>query len=71
LVFYNSGVRLVTNNSPVINHLRDLEQMGVELMLCSTCVNHYSIGSVVGAGIVSNMYSIAEAMTTAGNIVRP
>jgi selenium metabolism protein YedF len=71
IVFYNNGVKLATNSSPVIEHLRDLEKMGVELMLCATCVNHYSIESVIGAGKVSNMYSIAEAMSSAGNIVKP
>jgi selenium metabolism protein YedF len=71
MVFYNNGVKLATNNSPVISHLKDLEKMGVELMLCATCVSHYSIESVVGAGTVSNMYAIAEVMASAGNIVRP
>jgi selenium metabolism protein YedF len=71
MVFYNNGVKLVTNSSPVIEHLRDLEKMGVELMLCATCVNHYSLESVVGAGTLSNMYAIAETMASSGNIVRP
>jgi selenium metabolism protein YedF len=71
IVFYNKGVVLATNGSPVINHLIDLEKMGVELLLCATCVNHYSLESVVGAGTLSNMYAIAEVMSSAGNVVRP
>lgn len=71
MVFYNSGVKLAANGSPVIEHLNDLEKMGVELLLCATCVNHYSIESIVGAGTLSNMYAIAEVMASAGNIVRP
>jgi selenium metabolism protein YedF len=71
MVFYNNGVKLVTKDSPVIEHLKDLEKMGVELMLCATCVNHYSLGSVIGAGTVSNMYAIAETMSSSGNIIRP
>jgi selenium metabolism protein YedF len=71
IVFYNSGVKLVTNISPVIENLKDLEKMGVELLLCATCVNHYSLESVVGAGTLSNMYAIAEVMSNAGKIVRP
>ena len=71
MVFYNSGVKLAANDSPVIEHLKDLEKMGVELLLCATCVNHYSIESIVGAGTLSNMYAIAEVMASAGNIVRP
>ena len=71
MVFYNSGVKLAANGSPVIEHLKDLEKMGVELLLCATCVNHYSIESIVGAGTLSNMYAIAEVMASAGNIVKP
>jgi selenium metabolism protein YedF len=71
MVFYNSGVKIVTKSSAVIEHLKDLEQMGVELLLCATCVNHYSLESVVGAGTLSNMYVIAEVMASAGNIIKP
>jgi selenium metabolism protein YedF len=71
MVFYNKGVTLVTKNSPLIDHLTDLEKMGVELLLCATCVNHYGLSDIYGAGILSNMYTIAEVMASAGNIVRP
>ena len=71
MVFYNKGVTIVTNSSPVIEHLRDLEKMGVELLLCSTCVNYYKLEELVGAGILSNMYTIAEVMASAGSIIRP
>jgi len=71
ILFYNSGVKLVTNSSPVIEHLRDLEKMGVELILCGTCVNHYSLGAEIESGTISNMYAIAEIMSMAGNIIKP
>ena len=71
MVFYNKGVMIVTNNSPLIDHLKDLEKMGVELLLCATCVNHYSLADSIGAGKLSNMYTIAEVMSTAGNIIKP
>ena len=71
ILFYNKGVTIVTKDSPLIDHLKDLEKMGVELLLCATCVNHYSLSDKIGAGILSNMYAIAEAMASAGNIVRP
>ena len=71
IIFYNKGVTLVTKTSPVIDHLRDIEKMGVELLLCATCVNHYAITDITGAGIHSNMYTIAQEMASAGKIVRP
>lgn len=71
IVFYNKGVTLVTKESPLIEHLTDLEKMGVEILLCATCVNHYKIAEKTGAGILSNMYVIAEAMASAGKIIKP
>jgi selenium metabolism protein YedF len=71
MVFYNKGVTLAIKDSPVIEHIKDLEKMGVEIHLCATCVNHYKIENNVAVGNLSNMYSIAEIMASAGNIVRP
>jgi selenium metabolism protein YedF len=71
MVFYNMGVTLAVKDSPVIEHLRDLEKMGVEIHLCATCVNHYKIEKNIEIGTMSNMYSIAEIMASAGNIVKP
>lgn len=71
MVFYNKGVTLAIKDSPVIEHIKDLEKMGVEIHLCATCVNHYKLEKDIAVGTLSNMYSIAEVMASAGNIVRP
>jgi selenium metabolism protein YedF len=71
IILYNKGVTLAANYSPHIEHLMDLEKMGVELLLCATCVSHYKIESFVETGILSNMFVIAESMASAGNIVKP
>jgi len=71
IILYNKGVTLAANYSPHIEHLMDLEKMGVELLLCATCVSHYKIEPFVETGILSNMFVIAESMASAGNIVKP
>jgi selenium metabolism protein YedF len=71
MVFYNKGVTLAIKDSPVIEHIKDLEKMGVEIHLCATCVNHYKLEKSFAAGTLSNMYSIAEIMASAGNVIRP
>lgn len=71
IVFYNKGVTLAAKDSPVVEDLKDLEKMGVKLLLCATCINYYALESGVATGILSNMYVIAEAMASAGNIIRP
>jgi len=71
IVFYNKGVTLAVEDSPVIGYIKDLDKMGVELHLCATCVNHYKLEDKVAVGTLSNMYSIAEIMASAGNVVKP
>jgi selenium metabolism protein YedF len=71
IIFYNTGVRLAKNDSPHLEHLIQLEKMGVEILLCATCVNHLGIEGKTGAGIYSNMYTIAQEMASAGKIIKP
>lgn len=71
IVFYNKGVTLAVKDSPVIEHIKDLDKMGVEMHLCATCVNYYKLENSVEVGTLSNMYSIAEIMASAGNVVKP
>jgi selenium metabolism protein YedF len=71
IVFYNKGVTMAVEDSPVIEYIKDLNKMGVELHLCATCVNHYKLENKVAVGTLSNMYSIAEIMASTGNVVKP
>jgi len=71
LILYNTGVRLASRDSAVIDDLVQLQAAGVELLVCGTCVNYFGLTDLLGAGIVSNMYDIAAAMTGAGKLVIP
>lgn len=71
MVFYNSGVRLGTEDSPVVESLKEIENMGVSLLMCSTCTKYYSLEDKIKIGTVSNMYEIAQVMASAGKIVKP
>jgi len=71
LVFYNRGVFLGKKDSSVIELLKDLERMGVTLFLCGTCISHYSLKEEISIGTVSNMFEIAQLMSSAGKVVKP
>ena len=40
MAFYNSGVRLMCDGSPVLEPLRQLQAAGVELLACGTCLDY-------------------------------
>lgn len=69
IVFMNSGVRLVTENEQTIEHLKVLEDMGVKLVVCGTCLNFYGLSDKLQCGTVSNMYDIVETMSGASKVI--
>jgi selenium metabolism protein YedF len=71
MIFYNTGVTLVAVDSGVVDDLKALEEKGVKILVCGTCVNFFQLSGKVGAGTVSNMYDIAGTLSTAGRIVTP
>lgn len=71
MIFYNTGVRLAASGSGVVDDLKALEEKGVAILLCGTCVNFFELKDKIEAGSVSNMYDIATALSKAGRIVRP
>lgn len=71
MVFYNNGVKLGSVDSPVIEHLKEIERMGVGILVCATCAKYYSLEEKIKAGALSNMYEIAQAMASTGNIIKP
>ena len=71
LVFLNAGIFLALKNSPVIESLAKLEQSGVKIFVCGTCLDYYGEKSNIGVGIVSNMYDILEQLSTASSVVYP
>ena len=71
IVFYNSGILLAVEDSPVIESLGELEQRGVKILICGTCADYYHKKEKIGIGTISNMYSILETMTCAEKIICP
>jgi selenium metabolism protein YedF len=69
IVLFNAGVKLACEGSPVLDDLRALEDSGVEMLVCGTCLGYFELNDELVAGQVSNMYDIAETMLRAGKVV--
>lgn len=65
IIFYNTGVKLTVEGSPILEDLHALEAKGVELLVCGTCVGYFSLKERIAAGVTSNMYTIAETLLSA------
>jgi selenium metabolism protein YedF len=65
----NEGVKLSLYDSSTCDHLKNLEKKGVTVLVCGTCVNHFSIADQTGVGTVSNMFEIVEALNRADKVI--
>ncbi len=71
ILFYNGGATLTVEGSDSLEDLKHLEEQGVEIFTCGTCLDYYGVKEKLAVGSVTNMYSIVEAMAEAGKIIKP
>jgi selenium metabolism protein YedF len=62
LVFWNTGVRLVCEGSPVLDHLTRLEQQGVEMLACTTCLEYLDLKNKLKIGQPTTMVKSIQSM---------
>lgn len=70
MIFFNTGVRLAVNGSNVLADLAALTGAGTKILVCGTCLGFFELKDQLGAGVISNMYDISEAMLGAGKLVQ-
>ncbi|WP_242392804.1 sulfurtransferase-like selenium metabolism protein YedF [Anaeromyxobacter oryzisoli] len=69
LVFYNAGVKLLGSGSASLEALRQLEDAGVDLLACVTCLEFFGLTKDLQVGQVSNMREIAQRTLAAASVV--
>ena len=70
LLFINRGVFLTTEGSPVLDTLKELENMGVEIFSCGTCLDYFGLKDKIAVGKITNMYDTVEDLLGADSVVR-
>ena len=68
---YNGGAFLSCEGSESLEDLKKLEERGVEILTCGTCLDFYGLKDRLAVGGVSNMYEIVEKQSRASVILRP
>ena len=69
IIFMNDGVKLVTEDSTAVGELKQLEEQGVEILACGTCLSYLKLADRLAVGRVSNMYDLADIMLRAGKVI--
>lgn len=64
IVLWNEGVRIAVEGSNWINHLKRLEEQGIRIISCLTCIEFLGLEGQIGVGVIGNMHGIQEILFT-------
>jgi selenium metabolism protein YedF len=62
IIFWNAGVCLVCEGSNVLDHLKLLEDQGVEVLACTTCLEYFDLMNKLKTGRPTTMVKSIQSM---------
>jgi selenium metabolism protein YedF len=69
IILMNSGVKLVSGDSEVLESFRDLEKKGVEILACGACLDFFHLREKQRSGKASNMVEITNILLSAAKVI--
>lgn len=69
IVMLNGAVRLATNQNPAIGTLKKLEDSGVSILVCGTCLEFFELMEDKIVGQVTNMLDVVTSQQVADKII--
>lgn len=69
LIFLNAGVKLTAEGSPAMETLSELENDGVVILVCGTCLTHFGLLDQKKAGQTTNMLDIVTALQAGDSVI--
>ncbi len=70
IVFVNSGVKLAIHGSEILDDLKVLEDRGVSILVCGTCLEFFDLMQEKAIGETTNMLDIVTSMHLATKVIR-
>jgi len=69
VIFMNGGVEMVVEDSPALDSVKNLENQGIEILACGTCLDYFNLKDKVAVGRISNMYDILDSFMAADKVL--
>lgn len=69
ILLVNSAVKLSTENYDTVQNLKILEESGVEILSCGTCLDYYGLKESIKVGSITNMYTIVDIMKNSSQTI--
>ncbi len=71
IVLLNSGVYLASKGHEALESLQNLEQSGVDILVCGTCLEYYKLLETKAVGQTTNMLDVVTSLQLASLVIRP
>jgi len=71
VVMVNGGVKLASQPGRALDALKKLEESGVSLLVCGTCLEYYGLLDAKQVGETTNMLDIVTSLDLADKVIRP
>ncbi len=69
MAFINGGVKLTAKGSTLLQDLINLEQSGVDILVCGACLTHFQLLESKAVGVTTNMLDIVTSMQIAQKVI--
>ena len=71
VVMVNGGVKLASQPGRALDALKKLEEKGVSLLVCGTCLEYFGLLEQKQVGETTNMLDIVTSLDLADKVIRP
>lgn len=71
LLMANTGVRLMSPDSPALKVLNDFKEAGCDVLACGLCVEFYGLKGKIPVEQITNMFAICEYIFAADKVISP
>lgn len=62
IILWNTAVKLLANDSPLVPHFKHLEEKGVRILAGKLCVAEFGLEGQMGAGKISSLGDILDVI---------
>jgi len=69
IILLNEGVKLASDEGEAVGVLRDLEQSGVSILVCGTCLSYYNLIEQKKVGETTNMLDVVTSLGVADSVI--
>ncbi len=69
IIFYNAAVKLLAEGSEYLPALAALQDNGIEIVACGTCIDHFNLRDKIRVGEIGSMDGIISTINDAAKAI--